>query len=150
MMMEKEKIVINDLMEEGLNKMVYWGKFFAVLGFVMIGFLLLGGVGMLFSPMSSTSSVLATMPEFEQFGSMMKYYSLFYIVTAALYYFPSKYLYDFSVLGRKALVRSSTDDMGKALSSLGSAFKFWGVFTIVLFSVYVVVLLGGVLTLLMM
>lgn len=148
--MEKERIVMNDLMEEGLNKMVYWGKFFSVLGFVGVAFMLFGGLGMLISPMSSSASPLSAMPELAQFGSMMKYYSLLYLVMAVLYYFPSKYLYDFSVLGRKALVRSSQDDMGKALSSLGSAFKFWGVFTIVIFSIYVVVLLGGVLTLFMM
>ncbi len=133
--MEEEKLELSDKLKSGLDKVVYWSKFFGILGFIGGALLVVFAIVMVFSPV----------PGFESFP--MIFIGLFYILLAVLYYFPSKYMYDFSIKTRNALNTINQYDLEDGFRDLASCYKFFGVFTIVTLSVYVLVILGGLLRL---
>ena len=81
-------------MKESLSKMAYWGKFFAVMGFISMGLMVLAGLAM----MSLGTGFAWGVYEFNP-GVI----GFIYIIIAVIYFFPSKYLYDFSTQCRQAL-----------------------------------------------
>lgn len=133
---EKKQFVISEVMKLSLDKMVYWGKLFGIVGFVAAGLMVFSGVFMFFMPSSA-------MPEYSWLGVMEGALGIFYIAFAAFYYFPSKYMYDFSVQGRRALHGDVQNEIEKAFSNLGKVFKFWGVLTVVIIGIYATILLGA-------
>lgn len=113
-----------------------WGSFLAIMGFIFMGLMVL--VGLFFG--SIMGSVAGT-PGLEGFdavaGGMGGMMAIIYIVLALLYLYPTLKLFQFSKYSKLAIATNSSDMMTKALSSLKSMFKFMGIFTIVILSLYV-------------
>ena len=109
-----------------------WTYFLSILGFIGIGLMFLFGVFF--------SVVMRLMPggnPYEGLGMDMSYFGLIYIVLALLYFFPVLYLFNFSRKTKLALKTNNNDDLTAAFSNLKSHYKFMGVFTIVVISIYI-------------
>lgn len=61
-----------------------------------------------------------------------------------LYYFPSKYLYDFATYTKQAIEINDEESVAYAFLRLKSFFRFWGVLMIVVLSVYGALILFGI------
>ena len=111
-----------------------WTYFLSILGFVGIGLMVLGGLFF--------SVLLSLMPggnPYEGMGIDMSYFGFIYIVIALFYFFPVFYLFNFSRKMKRALNSNSNDQLTAAFSNLKSHYKFIGIFTIVIFSLYVLI-----------
>ena len=114
-----------------------WGKFLAILGFCLIGLMVIGGLfaGTLISSMG---------------GGELPYPSflitIFYFLGGLLYFFPVYYLFKFSNQIRAALVNKSIHDLDSAFENLKSHYKFIGIFTIIILSFYILIGGGALLT----
>jgi hypothetical protein len=71
----------------------------------------------------------------------MAYMGIIYAVFAAVYIMPVIYLYRFSVNAKEAIRKNDSNDIMTALKNLKSHFKYIGIFTIVILSLYLV---GGI------
>src|SRR4051812_43436789 len=96
-----------------------WSKFLAVLGFVFLGLLLVAGFfsGVILS--NTYSRLGATVPS----GLLF----VVYAVLAVLYFFPTWYLFKFSVRIKPALLTNDQQGFNSALSYLRNAFRFVGI-----------------------
>ena len=113
-----------------------WTKFLSVLGFVGIALLVLIGGGI-----SLLGSSLPTVPNFPmKFG----FIGFIYVLLALLYFFPTYYLYKFSINLKNGLEDDDQSVFTSAFGYLKSTFKFMGVLAIVLISIYVLVIIGAV------
>jgi hypothetical protein len=109
-----------------------WGKFLAIVGYVGMALLVLIALGVMvgFSFIGSASE--DTFP--------MAALGLVYIVLAAVYYFPVSYLYRFSVQMKEGLASDNHQSVTTGFENLKSLFKFMGIFTIVILSIYALLL----------
>jgi hypothetical protein len=118
-----------------------WGKFLAILGYVGLGLLLVLSMMMLFG-MSFLNDSLGTMSYFNQPQSLsLVSMGIIYLIMIALYFFPVYFLHIFSVRVKSALLTNDISDMETAFKNLKSLFKFTGIVSIVVLSIYVLVLL---------
>ena len=67
-----------------------------------------------------------------------------YLLLALLFFFPCFYLYKFSVKMQSAVKGMSQENFDESLMNLKSLFKFYGIFTIVIFSFYALVFIIGI------
>ena len=70
-------------------------------------------------------------------------FALLYLVIAGLYCVPIYHLYKFSTDMNEALQNRRTYTLDSAFESLKSHYKFIGIFTIVIISLYILIFLGS-------
>ena len=128
-----ENLVIDWRSKEFLKETAKWTKFLAILGFVGIGFMVLGSLVMLFAPSSLMSN--GDFP----FGGKI-FMMLLYLAFAVLYYFPISYLYQFSENTKKAIENNDNNAIRDAFEFLKSHYKFMGILTIILLAFYAIII----------
>ncbi len=119
-----------------LTEIRKWVNFLAILGFVMVGIMVVFGLfaGTIFSAMSS------------QMGGAMpfsSFFGIFYILIALIYFFPVLYLYKFGANLKAALARRDSKSLEAAFENLKSHYKFVGIMAIIGLSFYALGLLFG-------
>jgi hypothetical protein len=128
-----------------LSETARWGKFLAIVGFIMCGILFLLGLILpaYFNKMSSYS------PYRQQnvFGSMGVGFIFFiYIIIAIIYFFPCLYLLRFSNSTKAALASNDQFKLTDSFRNLKTLFKYVGVVTIVILSIYALMIVFGVIS----
>ena len=109
-----------------------WAMFFAILGCVGIGLMLLGGLIMGIA--SSVGAAFSGMQETWVFGVV----ALVYVLFAGLYVMPVIYLFKFSTKMKTALEKSDQSSLVVALQNLKSHFKYVGIMIISIMGLYIV------------
>ncbi|PPZ92244.1 hypothetical protein C3729_04525 [Cloacibacterium normanense] len=131
-----ENLVIDWRSKEFLKETAKWTKFLAILGFIGVGFMVLGSISILFASSSFMSN------DAFPFGGRI-FMMLIYLVFAVLYYFPISYLYQFSENTKKAINSNDNVAMRNAFEFLKSHYKFMGILTIILLSFYAIIIFIG-------
>ncbi|MCB8994017.1 MAG: hypothetical protein H6538_00240 [Bacteroidales bacterium] len=130
----ENSVITSEQVKTYLLETSKWGKFIAIVGFVGLGLLVLFSLFFMFG-----FSKMGMMPQGVNFpvGAL----GIIYIGIAVLYYFPISYLFRFSVQIRKGLDTNESQSIIIGFESLKSLFKFMGITTIVILSIYALVLL---------
>ena len=128
---ESEGIVINSNGKASLIEAAKWGNFLAIVGFVAIGFMVIG-------------SLLVIVAGSSFGGGQAVLLGIIYLAVSALYFFPALYLFNFSKKIKAGLNSSVQAEVDGALLNLKSMFKFMGIFMIVILSFYVLALIFGI------
>ena len=113
-----------------------WGKFLAIVGYVVMGLLVLLAIVMMFA--------MSVVSQFAQSKFPLWMLGLVYILLAGIYYIPVTYLYKFSVQMQKAIQMQNEGLLTSGFQNLKSLFKFKGIFTIVMLAIYVLAILIAV------
>jgi hypothetical protein len=110
-----------------------WGKFLAIVGYVVMGILILVAIFMMlgFSKLNNLPGVKFPI------GVL----GFIYIIVGVIYYFPVTYLYRFSVQIKQGLNSKDMNTITSGYQNLKSLFKFMGILTIVILSIYGLILL---------
>jgi hypothetical protein len=124
---------VNDEMKGYLLETSKWGRLLAIVGYVVIGLLILLGFGVIVG-----FSVFGKMTHI---GFPMGIFGILYILIAALYFFPVNYLNKFSVQMKQGLLSIDQQSVTSGFGNLKSLFKFMGIFTIVILSMYAIALI---------
>lgn len=117
-----------------LNEAAGWAKFLAIVGFVMLGLMVILGLfaGSMMSAFGGDSGLSGT------------FFTMFYIAFALLYFFPCLYLIKFASNMKEALQFQSREQLELAFENLKSFFKFLGILTIIILSLYALgIIFGG-------
>jgi hypothetical protein len=115
-----------------------WAYFLSIIGFIICGLFLLAAIfaGSLFTrvaqmqPENTTAALMAGAGGFVTF---------FYILIDVIYFFFSLYLYQFGSKIKQGIKFSDSDYVSRALGKLKSFFKLWGIITIVVVTIYVLI-----------
>ncbi|NOU59520.1 DUF5362 family protein [Marinifilum caeruleilacunae] len=131
---EAKPIELNPQSVIYLNDTRKWTMFFSILGFIMIALLLIGGIFMasMFGAVSGGSLPFL--------GSGIAI-GAFYLFLAVLYFFPILYLYKFSKLSKDAIYNEDSSQLSMAFRYLKLHYKFLGILSIVILSLYVLIFL---------
>jgi hypothetical protein len=108
-----------------------WGKFLAIMGYIGIGLILMIAIGIM--AIGSDSQLIPGV------GVGMGAFGMIYIILAVLYFFPVYYLHQFSAKTKEGINSQDTQTMATGFQNLKSLFKFMGIVTIVILSIYALV-----------
>ena len=138
-MNENSNLQITEEIKAHLSETGKWAQFLSIIGFIGVAFLVLAAIFM-----GSMFSTLSAAPGAEDlprgFGGILAF---FYVVIAALYFFPVWYQFKFSTKIRAALNSDDNAVLTEAFSNLKKYYKFMGIMTIVVLSMYVLAIIGA-------
>lgn len=126
-------LVINELIKAELNKTTKWTTFLAVLGFIGLGFVVIAGFFMI--GVNSRAFM----------GDQALIIGLVYLLMGALYFFPIYYLYKFSVKCKEALGFGGQMALNEAFIYMRKQYQFVGIVTIVVMSIYFLIIIAAIL-----
>lgn len=112
-----------------------WGKFLAIVGYIGIAVLAIVAIALIV--ISFITSIKLDV------GLSLGTFGVIYFALAILYYFPVKFLYKFSIQIKKGLESDNNQDITLGFENLKSLFKFTGILTIVILSIYALLLVIG-------
>lgn len=121
-------LAINNQMKQDLLTASGWGKFLSIVGFIGVGFMIIGGLGM-FTVSSNMSGNMS--------GFNPSIFAIIYLTLAIVYFFPIYYLFKFSINIKQAIDSGSNTSMQEGFSFLAKQYKFMGIITIVVISLYI-------------
>ncbi|NOY50920.1 MAG: hypothetical protein GXO88_10215 [Chlorobi bacterium] len=130
---ETRELTVNQRTKKYLNQIRNWAMFFAVLGFVGIGIMVVAGL--------FVSTIFSTMSSGESMPDGFQYIGLIYVVLAMVYLPPLIYLLKFSTKMQKAVYEIDNFSFEDAFKNLKSHFKFMGIFTIVMLVLYPLIMI---------
>ena len=125
-----------------LTEAAKWAKFLSIIWFIICVMLVLTGVfsGSFFAAISQMDSELDSM------GSLgAGFFSIWFIIMALLYFFPSLYLYNFASKMQTALRNNDQISLNTSFKNLKSCLKFWGVFLIIILCFYALAMIFAML-----
>lgn len=110
-----------------------WAKFLSIIGFIICGLLVLTGVfsSTFFASLAHVDSEINTMGNV---GSA--FFTVWFVLFALLYFFPSYYLFNFASKMQRALVNNDQISLNDSFKSLKSCLKFWGILLIIILCFY--------------
>ena len=117
-----------------LNTTRKWGIFLSIVGFIFTGLILLIAI------------IVATSFSFIESALPVSGFSLFliYIAIAILYFFPVLFLYKFSVNTKIAIDSRSSSHAEIGFKNLKSMFKYIGILTIAILTIYPIAIVAAV------
>ncbi|WP_237028703.1 DUF5362 family protein [Pedobacter steynii] len=137
---ENEILVITEDIRSYIYDTAKWAKFLSVIGFV---FCVLIVICAFFVPavISSMTAMGGQSPVTQIAPAVL---TVTYLLIGLLYFYPSLMLFKYATAAQKAVLFLDQSSLGIAMSKMKSFFKFWGVFTIVIISFYVIGILFAV------
>ena len=132
---DEKSFISNAEINAYLSETSKWGKFLAIAGFIGMGLLIIMAIFMMFG--------LSRISKVPNVGFPMSMFGFLYIVFAVIYYFPVNYLYQFSVRIQQGLNSNDLQKITLGFQNLKSLFRFMGIMTIVIFSIYGLILFIG-------
>jgi hypothetical protein len=120
-----------------LSEASKWAKFLAIMGFIFCGIIVIVAffVGTLFSG-SMGDSRFAALGALGGAGI-----TILYIILGLIYFFPCLYLFNFASKMQVAIRSRNQYLLDDSFKNLKSCFKFMGIFTIVILSFYVLIII---------
>lgn len=122
-----------------------WGYFLSIVGFVGLVIMVVVGI---FSATMMGSALSSMPPDMMPVGAGLMsgtFFMIFYIVLAALNFFPVLFLYRYSKKMKVALANNDQLFLAESFKNLKSLFKFLGILTAVFLVIYFLIIIGGIL-----
>jgi len=114
-----------------------WAKFISIVGFIGIGFMIIGGIGIILGGSMLPSQTASPFP--------ISYLGGIYLMAGILYFFPVLYLYRFSDSTSKAMRIQNQNDFDQAMLNLKLHYRFLGILLIIVMSIYALFFVGMIL-----
>lgn len=127
------QISVNTVMKDYLLETAKWGKFLAIVGYIGLGLLILAALVVIIG--------FSALGSLETAGLPMSIMGIMYLILAVLYYFPVTYLYRFSSQMKSGIKSNDQEKVTFAAENLKSMFKFMGIVTVVMLSIYALALI---------
>lgn len=119
-----------------LLEIAKWSKFFGILGYIFSALLLLIGLGLALLGGSMTNA-------FAQLGFSGAAIGFFYILIALLYFYPSYKMVQFARLMPMGIHQQQQAIVTAAFGEMKALYRYFGILTIIVLSLYVVAFIIG-------
>jgi len=143
---DEKKIEIGSESLRYLDTTRKWTMFFAILGFIVIGLMIIGGfaAGALMKSMSGLKDIEG-MEGMEAAGAAAGVAQVLLLVIilifAVIYFFPLFFLFRFSTHTSNAIKTLDRNELGKAFRYMKSYWLYIGVLVIILLAIYLIIFL---------
>ncbi len=126
----ESRLEITTNIQQDLHSAGKWSQFLAIMGFIGVGFMVLGGI--------TISIIFAFIPgsEMNIFPFPAFLFGLLYLILAVVYFFPVLYLYRFSESLKMAIHQKKQAHLVNATKNLRAHYKTFGIIVIVILCLY--------------
>ncbi|HSC52919.1 MAG TPA: DUF5362 family protein [Phnomibacter sp.] len=131
------EVSLNETSQQYLREIAKWSKFLAIVGLV-VG-ILISIVGLLIMLMGG-SAMFEKYGAFGAFGSII---GVVYILMGLLYIYPCMKQKKFANQIVSGMANQDQETITLAFENLKSVFKFWGILTIIIISLYALIFVAG-------
>ncbi|PID67582.1 MAG: hypothetical protein CR968_05930 [Flavobacteriia bacterium] len=134
-----QNLYLSESAKAYLKETAGWAKFLAIVGFVMLGLMVIAGfsMGALFSAMPQLSDQPGVdMPR--SFGAAMGF---IYLIIALIYFFPLYFLFKFSTNIKQAIETNDEQVLTESFNFLKRHYKYVGIMMIIVLGIYVLMFL---------
>ena len=133
----EETLQLNAPIKNYLSEAAKWARFLGIVGFVFVGFMVIGAVFMgTFMNFMGRSQMPESGDNPFASGAASLAMAGYILLLALLYFFPSLYLYQFGLKTQNALRQNEQFDLTAAFARLKSFFKFFGILTAIILVLY--------------
>lgn len=133
---EVNAIWVTEDVRSYLYDMSRWCKFLAIVGFVFSAMVAISAL--------SVGALMSTLATVSPANPLLKLGSagltIFYLIIAALQFYPSLMLFKFAKSSTAAVFYADQESFGEAMRKLKSFFKFCGIVTLIVISLYVMMI----------
>lgn len=130
------QLILDEEIKDYLNSSSKWAKFLSIIGFIGVGFMFLGSLFLMIVGGTLGSASMS-------YGVSPNLMGFLYFIFAVLYIFPIYYLYQFSTGISKGLKLNSQENIKEGFKNLKAQFKYLGIMTIVIISLYFLIFIFG-------
>lgn len=127
------RLVITEDIRSYIYQAAKWAKFLSIVGFIVTGLMVMIAL--------SVQSVMQSLSEIPAYAGLVALGSgvimFFYLLLALLYFYPSYLMYKFSSAAKLAVLYGNQESLSEAMAKMKSIFKFFGVVTVIIISMYV-------------
>ncbi len=113
-----------------------WGRFLAIVGFVMIALIVLAAA--LFMAMGSALTEAMAQSGGPAFSGQV--FGVIYLILGGIYLYPTVQLFNFAKNTKAALQSNQSQLITESMGNLKSVFKFFGIITILVIALYAIML----------
>lgn len=122
-----------------LSETARWAQFLAIIGLIGCVLFVIAGVVMM-----TTLNTITNDPYYNNSGGNLTAFAgsvgiVFYILTALLIFFPCLFMLRFSGKMKGALAANDQVMLNSSFQNLKLLFRFWGIITIIVIAIYVLV-----------
>ena len=130
-------IVLNQEAQTYLGHAGKWANFLSILGFIFCAFILIGALslGAVFNKLQE----MLPSPQTIMLAGLGGAMTVIFILIDILYFFFALYLYQFGSNVKKGLAFSDSIHVTTGLGKLKSFFKLWGIVTIIVLVIYIII-----------
>jgi len=132
-----QPITLNDFDKYYIHQTAKWTRLLSIMGFVGIGFLILFAIGMTAIGGLNTGNTAIALPTGMLAG--------IYFLLAGVYFFPVFYLYKSSINMQEGVLNNNQERLTEGFKFLHFHFKFLGIMTITVISLYILLIIGAML-----
>lgn len=119
-----------------------WSKFLSIIGFVFVGFLVLLSIAMMVALPMLNEEIEELSSVSSLFGPIL---GVVYLAIAGFYLWPVIYLFNFSTKTLEAIKENDDNILADAFKNLKRHYKFMGILTIIILSLYLLLIIAGML-----
>ena len=121
-----------------------WGKFLSIVGFVFCGLIAIAAffAGSILSTYFDALGADTTSEVGSLTGVVL---TVYYLIIAVLYFFPSLYLFNFASRMQAALRNNDQTTLNSSFRNLKACLKFWGILLIIVLSFLAIAIIVAVL-----
>lgn len=142
---EEFELRLNESAKGFLKETAKWAYFLSILGYIGISFIVLAAIfaGAVFAFIGNLSR------EMNNFGAMGgSFISALYLIIAAFYFFPVYYLNKFASNAKIALKDNDSKSLTASFEYLKSHYKFMGIMALIVLSLYALIMMFAVISVL--
>ncbi|MHC0442691.1 hypothetical protein [Flavobacterium sp. 3-210] len=139
---EKFELHLDQTAKDFLKETAKWAYFLSILGFIGVGFFVVIAIfaGAIFASMGNAMAGIGVFAG--SFGAIM---SFFYLLIAAVYFFPVYYLFRFASNAKRAFRENDSEALTSSFGYLKSHYKFIGILMISMFVLYALIFMFAIL-----
>jgi len=130
-------LILDDTAKYFLQSAAKWANFLGIVGFILTGLIVL--VALFIGSIISMIAKLQPTPMPMGFGGFL---TIIYLFIAAFYFFFSLYLYQFGARIKDGILFYNQMQVTAGFEKLKSFFKLWGITTIIIMALYVLIIIG--------
>ena len=136
---------IDPVTKTHLSETARWAKFLAIIGFVFLALMLIGGIISIGTMSYLSSNMGGDTAGFGMFaGYGIGFLAFFFIIVAVIVFFPLMFLLRFANHMKAALASNDQQKLNTSFQNLKAYFRFWGIISIIVLAFYAIIFIFGI------
>lgn len=125
---DENKMIIDQEALNFLKSVANWAKFFAIVGFITMGLLIIFGFMM--------GGIMKTMGKTSELDFPPIIFGILYLIVGGIYFYPTLALFKFAKYSKFAVKNLKTDALTESFKQLKNTFQYIGILLIIGLAIY--------------